>query len=304
MHERSLALYETLGHGFAYPAEPVGALVLSDDPEPLRRECDELAARFPEVAPEWLEGAALRAAEPGLGEGLYAYRLETGRPVPPAVGDAGLGRAGARGRRRAADRRGGRGRRGPRRARDRRAHGRGRRAGRRRRARRGPLDGAARKNGAGHLSCAAVGRERRGAAPRPAAARARAGRDRGAGRRGRRRAVDLLDRHRGRRVRRRVDVPARRARPRSCARRSCSSAARATCRRSRASARSAPAPARGRSRTTRARCSARTATIEGLHLATGHGAWGISLGPGSAELVAAAILEGGEIPPELAASRV
>ena len=33
-------------------------------------------------------------------------------------------------------------------------------------------------------------------------------------------------------------------------------------------------------------------TIEGLHLATGHGAWGISLGPGSAELVAAAILEG------------
>ena len=44
--------------------------------------------------------------------------------------------------------------------------------------------------------------------------------------------------------------------------------------------------------------------IEGLHLATGHGAWGISLGPGSAELVAAAILEGGEIPPELAASRI
>ena len=44
--------------------------------------------------------------------------------------------------------------------------------------------------------------------------------------------------------------------------------------------------------------------IEGLHVATGHGAWGISLGPGSAELVAAAILEGGEIPPELAASRV
>ena len=84
VHERSLALYETLGHGFAYPAEPVGALVLSDDPEPLRRECDELRARFPEVAPEWLEGGALRAAEPGLGEGLYAYRLATGRPVPPA----------------------------------------------------------------------------------------------------------------------------------------------------------------------------------------------------------------------------
>jgi glycine/D-amino acid oxidase-like deaminating enzyme len=85
IHARSLALYEALGHGFAYPAEPVGVLVLSDDPETLRRECDELAARFPEVAPAWLEGAALRAAEPGLGEGLYAIRLDTGRPVPPAA---------------------------------------------------------------------------------------------------------------------------------------------------------------------------------------------------------------------------
>ena len=45
--------------------------------------------------------------------------------------------------------------------------------------------------------------------------------------------------------------------------------------------------------------------IEDLHLATGHGAWGISLGPGSAELVAGAILGGGPpIPPELAASRL
>ena len=84
VHERSLALYETLGHGFAYPAEPCGVLLLGEGPEALRREHEALAARFPEVAPEWLEGAALRAAEPGLGVGLYACRLETGRPVPPA----------------------------------------------------------------------------------------------------------------------------------------------------------------------------------------------------------------------------
>ena len=45
--------------------------------------------------------------------------------------------------------------------------------------------------------------------------------------------------------------------------------------------------------------------VEGLHLATGHGPWGISLGPGSAELVAGAILgDGTEIPSELAADRV
>ena len=44
--------------------------------------------------------------------------------------------------------------------------------------------------------------------------------------------------------------------------------------------------------------------MERLYLATGHGPWGISLGPGSAELVAGAILgDGPEIRPELAASR-
>ena len=88
VHERSLELYATLGHGFAYPAEPTGVLVLSDDPEPLERERVELAARFPEVRPEWLEGAGLRAAEPGLAEGVTAVRLETGRPVPPAAAAA------------------------------------------------------------------------------------------------------------------------------------------------------------------------------------------------------------------------
>jgi glycine/D-amino acid oxidase-like deaminating enzyme len=40
--------------------------------------------------------------------------------------------------------------------------------------------------------------------------------------------------------------------------------------------------------------------VAGLHLATGHGAWGVSMGPGSARLVAAAVLgETGAIPPEL-----
>ena len=88
VYERSLALYEALGHGFAYPPEPCGVLVLSDDAESLERERAGLAARFPEVAPEWLEGEALRDAEPGLGEGLFAYRLDTGRPVPPAAAAA------------------------------------------------------------------------------------------------------------------------------------------------------------------------------------------------------------------------
>ena len=84
VYERSLALYAGLGHGFAYPEEPVGVLVLSDDPEASERERTRLAGCFPELAPTRLDGAELRAAEPGLGDGLVAYRLETGRPVPPA----------------------------------------------------------------------------------------------------------------------------------------------------------------------------------------------------------------------------
>ncbi len=45
------------------------------------------------------------------------------------------------------------------------------------------------------------------------------------------------------------------------------------------------------------------ATDDGVYLLTGHGAWGISLGPGSAQLVADAVLNGGEIAPELRAAR-
>ena len=45
------------------------------------------------------------------------------------------------------------------------------------------------------------------------------------------------------------------------------------------------------------------AIADGLHVASGHGPWGISLGPGSAKLVAEEILGGAPIPPELAASR-
>ena len=42
----------------------------------------------------------------------------------------------------------------------------------------------------------------------------------------------------------------------------------------------------------------------GLHIASGHGPWGVTLGPGSSRLIADALLRGGDgIPAELAASR-
>lgn len=85
LYEASLEHYAALGHGFAFPAEPSGALVVSADPQALVADRDRAAERFPALAPEWLAGAALEAAEPALAPGTCAYRLATGRPVPPAA---------------------------------------------------------------------------------------------------------------------------------------------------------------------------------------------------------------------------
>jgi glycine/D-amino acid oxidase-like deaminating enzyme len=85
LYEASLELYASLGHGFEFPDEPEGLLVVSGDGEALAADRDDAAARFPELAPVWLEGSALAAAEPALAPGVFAYRLATGRPVPPAA---------------------------------------------------------------------------------------------------------------------------------------------------------------------------------------------------------------------------
>ena len=81
LYEESVEHYATLGRGFELPADPVGLLLVTDDPERLEPEPSE----FPELRPTLLEGAALRAAEPALADGLAAWRLDTGRPVPPAA---------------------------------------------------------------------------------------------------------------------------------------------------------------------------------------------------------------------------
>ena len=74
LYEESLEHYRTLGHGFELPAEPAGLLLV-----------ERSAARSPSPGATYLEGPALREAEPSLADGLVAYRLETGRPVPPAA---------------------------------------------------------------------------------------------------------------------------------------------------------------------------------------------------------------------------
>jgi glycine/D-amino acid oxidase-like deaminating enzyme len=72
-------------HDFPFGAEPVGTLVLATEAEaqPLAAQHADLAARFPDLAPEWLEDPA--SLEPCIAPGLAGYRLEDARPVPPAA---------------------------------------------------------------------------------------------------------------------------------------------------------------------------------------------------------------------------
>jgi glycine/D-amino acid oxidase-like deaminating enzyme len=81
LYEESLEHYATLGRGFTLPADPVGLLLVSDLPEALGPAPTE----FPDLNPTLFEGADLRALEPALADGLSAWRLDTGRPVPPAA---------------------------------------------------------------------------------------------------------------------------------------------------------------------------------------------------------------------------
>jgi glycine/D-amino acid oxidase-like deaminating enzyme len=73
LYEESLRLYSELD-GFALPEHATGLLIVSRG---------ELRLDFPELKPQLLEDA--REAEPGLAEGLRAIRYDTGRPVPPAA---------------------------------------------------------------------------------------------------------------------------------------------------------------------------------------------------------------------------
>jgi glycine/D-amino acid oxidase-like deaminating enzyme len=82
LYEASLELYSGLD-GFELP-EPAGVLVVSEDPS-LTKAHDAVADRFPELEAAWLEGDELRAAEPALAPDLYAYRVNAGRPIGPTA---------------------------------------------------------------------------------------------------------------------------------------------------------------------------------------------------------------------------
>lgn len=82
LHAASLELYRALP-GFELPDEPAGLLLLATDADGLARHADALRGIAPELRPELVAGAALRALEPALAPDVAAIRLATGYPVPP-----------------------------------------------------------------------------------------------------------------------------------------------------------------------------------------------------------------------------
>ena len=88
VHQETVRLYRTLSEadaGFRLAPEPTGMLLVSRDRIVVRRLAEWLAASMPELLPEFVEGTALRAIEPLLAPEIVACRLSIGYPVPPAA---------------------------------------------------------------------------------------------------------------------------------------------------------------------------------------------------------------------------
>jgi D-amino-acid dehydrogenase len=89
LHLETLALYRALAEiretTFALPADPVGLLLVTHDPDLAARLARELAVTHPDLSPTFLGPGAARALEPSLAEDVAACRLAMGYPVAPAA---------------------------------------------------------------------------------------------------------------------------------------------------------------------------------------------------------------------------
>jgi glycine/D-amino acid oxidase-like deaminating enzyme len=81
LYEESVELYRRLG---VIDGPPAGLLAVGVDPAAARLAL-AAAAGFPELAAELLDGDALREAEPALAPGLFGCRLATAYPAQPAA---------------------------------------------------------------------------------------------------------------------------------------------------------------------------------------------------------------------------
>jgi glycine/D-amino acid oxidase-like deaminating enzyme len=79
-HYRDLAAF-----GFALPAEPQGLLLVAEEEAALADDLAAIRAGYPELAAETLDPGEPAKLEPALAPGVAGVRLHTGYAVPPAA---------------------------------------------------------------------------------------------------------------------------------------------------------------------------------------------------------------------------
>ncbi|HUG47308.1 MAG TPA: FAD-dependent oxidoreductase [Candidatus Limnocylindria bacterium] len=98
LHRTTLELYRELSEldgRFALPSQPAGLLIVGDDQDAVRAATKAMAGRAPEVAARFVPPDELRRLEPALAGGLSACRLQTGYPVAPAAATLAFARLAA-----------------------------------------------------------------------------------------------------------------------------------------------------------------------------------------------------------------
>ena len=88
LYQVTLHLYRELtaeGTGFRLPHEPSGMLFVSEHEAAARREAEAIGGAFPALAVEVAGGADLVGLEPALAPDLWACRAEVGYPVAPGA---------------------------------------------------------------------------------------------------------------------------------------------------------------------------------------------------------------------------
>ena len=89
---RYRALADMSGGDFRIGRDPAGLLLLNRDPDAAARQAARLRAAMPELHAELLDPDAVIALEPSLAHGPAGIRLETGFPIPPASATASWAR--------------------------------------------------------------------------------------------------------------------------------------------------------------------------------------------------------------------
>lgn len=92
LYTETLAIYRAMAdrtRGFSFPSEAVGLLVLGSDRALLAAQLAGYAT-MPELHADLLEPRQTRSLEPGVAPDLWSIRLATGYPVPPDAATAAM----------------------------------------------------------------------------------------------------------------------------------------------------------------------------------------------------------------------